>query len=142
MEALKAAFSSAGLELNLSEVAFETVIGDAFSGSTTTDMSNWGYGWIFAPDYYPTGDEIFSTGAPSNGGSYSNATNDANTTATVTGNVLALNRYEDFLATDLPVVWIPVPDYQMSMVRRTLHGWEAQDPLLQIYPENWYFTSP
>lgn len=142
METLKAAFSSAGLELNLSEVAFETVIGDAFSGSTTTDMSNWGYGWIFAPDYYPTGDEIFSTGATSNGGSYSNATNDANTTATVAGNVLALYRYEDFLAADLPVVWIPVPDYQMSMVRRTLHGWEPQDPLLQINPENWYFTSP
>jgi peptide/nickel transport system substrate-binding protein len=142
MEALKAAFALAGLEVNLSEVAFETVIGDAFSGSTTADMSNWGYGWIFAPDYYPTGDQIFSTGAGSNGGGYTNAVNDANTTAAMSGNaVTALHKYEDFLAADLPVIWNPVPDYQLSMVKSTLHGWGPQDPLLQIYPESWYFTS-
>jgi peptide/nickel transport system substrate-binding protein len=133
----------AGLEVKLSEVPFETVIGDAFSGSTTADMSNWGYGWIFAPDYYPTGDQIFSTGAGSNGGGYSNLTNDANTMASMTGNgVIALYTYEDFLAKDLPVIWTPVADYQLSMVKHTLHGWGPQDPLLQIYPEGWYFTSP
>jgi peptide/nickel transport system substrate-binding protein len=143
MEALKTAFSIAGLEVKLSEVPFETVIGDAFSGSTTADMSNWGYGWIFAPDYYPTGDQIFSTGAGSNGGGYSNPTNDANTMAAMTGNgVIALHTYEDFLAKDLPVIWTPVADYQLSMVKHTLHGWGPQDPLLQIYPEGWYFTSP
>jgi peptide/nickel transport system substrate-binding protein len=143
MEALKTAFSLAGLEVNLSEVPFETVIGDAFSGSTTADMSNWGYGWIFAPEYYPTGDQIFSTGAGSNGGGYSNPTNDANTTATMTGNgVTALRTYEDFLAKDLPVIWTPVADYQLSTVKNTLHGWGPQDPMLQIYPESWYFTSP
>jgi len=143
MEALKTAFSLAGLEVNLSEVPFETVIADAFSGSTTADMSNWGYGWIFAPDYYPTGDQVFSSGASSNGGGYSNPTNDANTTATLTSqSVTALYTYEDFLAKDLPVIWTPVADYQLSMVRNTLRGWGPQDPLLQIYPESWYFTSP
>jgi peptide/nickel transport system substrate-binding protein len=143
MEALKTGFSLAGLEVNLSEVPFETVIGDAFSGSTTADMSNWGYGWIFAPDYYPTGDQVFSSGAGSNGGGYSNPTNDANTTATLTSHsVTALYTYEDFLAKDLPVIWTPVADYQLSMVRNTLRGWGPQDPLLQIYPESWYFTSP
>jgi peptide/nickel transport system substrate-binding protein len=143
MEALKTAFALAGLEVNLSEVPFETVIGDAFSGSTTADMSNWGYGWIFAPDYYPTGDQIFSTGAGSNGGGYTSAVNDANTTETMTSNgVTALYPYEDFLAKDIPVIWNPVADYQLSMVKNTLQGWGPQDPLLQIYPENWYFTSP
>jgi peptide/nickel transport system substrate-binding protein len=143
MEALKTAFALAGLEVNLSEVPFETVIGDAFSGSTTADMSNWGYGWIFAPDYLPTGDQIFSTGAGSNGGGYSNSANDVNTSATMTSNsAVALHTYEDFLAKDLPVIWNPVADYQLSMVKNTLHGLGPQDPLLQIYPENWYFTSP
>ncbi|HEX9099197.1 MAG TPA: peptide ABC transporter substrate-binding protein [Candidatus Dormibacteraeota bacterium] len=142
MEALKTAFSLAGLEIKLSEVPFATVIGDAFSGSTTADLSNWGYGWIFAPDYYPSGEQIFSTGAASNGGSYSNRSNDANTTASMTGGITALYAYEDFLAKDLPVIWIPVADYQVSMVRTTLRGWGPQDPLLQIYPESWYFTSP
>jgi peptide/nickel transport system substrate-binding protein len=142
MEALKTAFSKAGLELNLSEAPFNTVISDAFGGSTSADMNNWGGGWIFAPDYYPTGDEIFSTGAGSNGGSYSNATNDANTIATTTSNdVQALYTYQDFLAKDLPVIWIPSADAALTMAKKTLHGWDPQDPLLQIYPENWYFTA-
>ena len=142
MQAMKTDWSKAGLEVNLSGAPFDTVISDAFGGSTVADMDNWGGGWIFAPDYYPTGDEIFSTGAGSNGGAYSNATNDANTVATTTSNdVKALYTYEDFLAKDLPVIWIPVADAQLSLVKKTLHGWDPQDALLQFYPENWYFTS-
>jgi peptide/nickel transport system substrate-binding protein len=143
MEALKSDFSRAGIEIILSEAPFDTVISDAFGGTTTADMDNWGGGWIFAPDYYPTGDEMFSTDAGSNGGAYSDATNDANTTATTTSNdVSALYRYEDYLAQQLPVVWIPVADAQLALVKKTLHGWDPQDPLLQLYPENWYFTAP
>ena len=41
-------------------------------------MENWGAGWIFAPDYYPSGEAIFQTGAGSNSGDYSDPTNDAN----------------------------------------------------------------
>ncbi len=142
MQILKTAFSKAGIELNLSTAPFDTVISTAFGGSPSWEMANWGGGWIFAPDYYPTGDEIFSTGAGSNAGLYSNATNDSNTIAsTLSNDVSTLHTYEDFLAKDLPVVWLPVNDAQISMVKKTLHGWDPQDPLLQLYPENWYFTS-
>ena len=142
MQALKSDFSKAGLEINLSEAPFDTVITDAFGGSNVADMDNWGGGWIFAPDYYPTGDEIFSTGAGSNGGGYSNSTNDSNTDATTTSNdVKALYTYQDFLAKDLPVIWIPVADAVLALVKKTLHGWDPQDPILQLYPENWYFTA-
>ena len=142
MQVLKTAFSKAGIEINLSSAPFDTVISTAFGGNPNWDMANWGGGWIFAPDYYPTGDEIFSTGAGSNAGLYSNATNDANTVATTESNDLkSLYTYEDFLAKDLPVVWIPVANAQLSMVKKTLHGWDPQDPLLQLNPENWYFTS-
>ena len=142
MEALKSDFSKAGIEINLSEAPFNTVITDAFGGSTVADMDNWGGGWIFAPDYYPTGDEIFSTGAGSNGGAYSDPKNDANTVASTSSNdIKALNTYEDYLAQQLPVIWIPVADSALSLVKKTMHGWDPQDPLLQLYPENWYFTS-
>jgi peptide/nickel transport system substrate-binding protein len=142
MQVMKTAFSKAGIEINLSQAPFDTVISTAFGGNPNWEMANWGGGWIFAPDYYPTGDEIFSTGAGSNAGAYSNATNDANTVASTKSNdVQALYTYEDFLAKDLPVVWIPVAAAELSMVKKTLHGWDPQDPLLQIYPENWYFTS-
>lgn len=142
MEALKSDYSKAGIDVSLSEAPFDTVISDAFGGSTAADLDNWGGGWIFAPDYYPTGDEIFSTGAGSNGGAYSNATNDSNTVATTQSNdVKALYTYEDWLAKDLPVIWIPVADSSLSVVKKTLHGWDPQDPILQLYPENWYFTA-
>jgi peptide/nickel transport system substrate-binding protein len=118
------------------------VIGDAFGGTTTADMDNWGGGWIYAPDYYPTGESLFSTGAGSNGGAYSDPTMDTNVTATTTSNdVQALYTYEDYAAKQLPVIYIPSADAQLTMAKKTLHGWDPQDPLLQIYPENWYFTS-
>jgi peptide/nickel transport system substrate-binding protein len=142
MEALKSDFSKAGIEIQLSDAPFDTVISDAFGGAATADMDNWGAGWIFAPDYYPTGDEIFSTGAGSNGGSYSDPVNDANIAATTTSNdIKALYNYQDYLAKQLPVIWIPVGDTQLSLVKKTMHGWDPQDPLLLIYPENWYFTA-
>jgi peptide/nickel transport system substrate-binding protein len=142
MEALKTAFSKAGIDVNLSENPFNTVIGDAFGGTTTADMDNWGGGWIYAPDYFPTGESLFSTGAGSNGGAYSDPTMDANVTASTTSNDLqALYTYEDYTAQQLPVIYIPSADAQLTMAKKTLHGWDPQDPLLQIYPENWYFTS-
>jgi peptide/nickel transport system substrate-binding protein len=142
MKVMKSDFSKVGIDVTLTGAPFDTVIGDAFAGSTTADMDNWGGGWIFAPDYYPTGDEIFSTGALANGGAYSSKTNDDNTAATTTSSdVQALYTYQDFLAKDLPVLWMPVPDLQLSMVRKTLHGWDPQDPTSVIYPENWYYTA-
>ena len=62
---------------------------------------NWGGGWIFSPDYYPTGEEIFATGAGSNSGSYSNATNDANIKASDT-TTDEPGKYENYLATTCP----------------------------------------
>jgi peptide/nickel transport system substrate-binding protein len=117
MQALKSDFSKAGIEINLSEAPFDTVITDAFGGSNVADMDNWG-------------------------GGYTNSTNDSNTDATTTSNdVKALYTYQDFLAKDLPVIWIPVADSQLALVKKTLHGWDPQDPILQLYPENWYFTA-
>ena len=142
IKAMKSDFSKAGINLTLTGAPFDTVITDAFGGTPTADIDFWGGGWIFAPDYYPTGDEIFSTGAGSNGGAYTNSTNDANTVATTTSDdVSTLYTYQDFLAKDLPVMWFPVSPAQLTMAKKTLHGWDPQDPLLQLYPENWYFTA-
>jgi len=142
MEGLKSDFSKAGIDVALSEAPFDTVIGNAFPAASSSDMENWGGGWIFAPDYYPTGDEIFSSGAGSNGGNYNDPTNDQNTVDSTTSNDLqTLYKYEDYLATTLPVIWIPVADSALSLVKKTMRGWDPQDPLLQIYPENWYFVA-
>ena len=73
MTAEKASWASAGINVNLSQASSNTVTANAVpcSGSSCTwQMANWGAGWLFAPDFYPTGEEIFQTGAEGNSGSY------------------------------------------------------------------------
>ncbi len=142
MDQLKTDFSRAGIEIILSQASFNTVVANATpctaGQACKWDMENWTGGWVYTPDYYPTGDEIFSTGAGSNPGGYSSAVNDQLTLASETSSdVSALHAYEDNLAKDLPVIWLPTQDYQLSAINSHLKGATPQDPLLQIYPETW-----
>jgi peptide/nickel transport system substrate-binding protein len=143
MNTEKSSWSQAGFNITLSSASFDTVIGNATactpSPSCTWELENWGAGWIYAPDYYPTGEELFSTGAGSNSGSYSDATNDQLTVETNTTNT-SLTTWENYLAQQLPVVWQPNSVTSMSEIRNTLHGVLPQDPLQSINPENWYFV--
>jgi len=145
MAQFKTDFSKAGIEIDLSTAPFNTVIGNATpcspGQSCNWDMEFWGGGWVYAPDYYPTGDEIFSTGAGSNSGGYSDTQNDQLTLASESSNkVSALYAYEDYLAKSLPVVYMPTQAYQLSAINTHLKGASPQDPLLQIYPENWSWS--
>ena len=102
-------------------------------------MGNWGAGWIFAPDFYPTGESIFQTGANSNAGSYSDPVNDANILATTTTQT-PLTQYENYLAEQLPVIFQPNTVTQLTEVANGLNGVLPQSPLQNIYPENWRFS--
>ena len=98
-------------------------------------------GWTYGPDYYPTGDELWATGAGANVNSYSDPTMDQLIGNTETSNTLsALYAYEDYAAMQLPVMWMPTHYYQLNVINSRLHGTDPLDPLLQIYPENWYWS--
>ena len=137
MNAEKSAWSQAGINVTLTSASFNTVIGNAVpctGSSCTWELANWGAGWIFAPDYYPSGEAIFQTGAGSNSGSYSDATNDANILATNTTNT-SLTTYENYLAQQLPVVYQPNPTATIE-VNKSLKGYTPSS-LQQINPEQW-----
>jgi peptide/nickel transport system substrate-binding protein len=144
MNAAKSSWAQAGIQVNLTTATFDTVVGNATpcSGgpSCSWELENWGGGWVFAPDYYPSGEEIFATGAGSNSGDYSNPTNDNNIKQSYQTNT-NLDTYQNYLAKQLPVVWSSNQAYQLSEIKNTLHGALPQNPLLNINPENWYFTS-
>ncbi len=153
MAQLKSDYALAGININLTTAPFDTVIGNAVpckSGSPCTwDMEFWGGGWIYAPDYYPTGDELWScTGsgagvqyAGSNSGGYCDPQAQSDIVGTETSNsVSAMNTYEDYLSKQLPVIWMPVAYAQLSEINKDLKGTGPQDPLLQIYPENWRWS--
>ena len=142
MSAEKSSWASAGITMNISQQSFDTIIGNSVpcSGSACTwELGNWGAGWIFSPDYYPTGEEIFQTGAGSNSGSYSDPTNDANITATNTTQV-PLTQYENYLAEQLPVVYQPNTVTSLTEIAKGLTGATPQSVFWALTPENWRFN--
>ena len=109
MEAEQAAWQQAGIKITLTTASFNTVIGNAVpcSGkSCTWELENWSGGWVYAPDYYPSGELLFQTGAGSNSGSYSDKKADALIHDTAFGDA-NLTAYQNYLAVQLPVVWQP-----------------------------------
>lgn len=53
---------------------------------------------------------------------------------------VAMQKYSAALAEDLPVVWLPEPDYQVSVVKSGLGGF-AQDSLANFHPAMWKWTN-
>lgn len=148
VQTYKSDASKAGIVYNLQGQPFNNVIGTAVPCKSTDktctwEIGNWGGGWVFAPDYYPTGGELFSTGAGSNAANYSDPTNDANIKAThaAGGDAQAeLNKYQDYLTNQVPFIWQPGADYSLSMIDKKLQGVTPQNAYLNLLPEEWYFT--
>ncbi|MBV8527680.1 MAG: ABC transporter substrate-binding protein [Candidatus Dormibacteraeota bacterium] len=146
MQTLKRDFATAGVQVELSTAPFNTVLEHATPCTTdqacTWDMQFWGGGWIYAPDYYPSGDEIFSTGAAANYGGYTDAQMDTLITSTETSATSSsLQPYQDYAAKQLPVLWMPTAYPQLSAISGKLQGADPQNPLLSISPEKWSFSS-
>jgi peptide/nickel transport system substrate-binding protein len=145
MQTLKRDFATAGIEVTLATAPFNTVLAHATPCAQgqpcTWDMQFWGGGWIYAPDYFPSGDEIFSTGAAANYGGYSDSTMDNLITQSEAASTPgALGPYQDYAAKQLPVIWMPTAYPQLSAINNNLHGTQPQDPLLAIYPESWTWS--
>jgi peptide/nickel transport system substrate-binding protein len=138
-------WSSAGINVSANQATFDTVIGDAVpcpsattpASSCTWDMANWGGGWIFAPDYYPSGEDLFEPGAASNVGSYDDAYANSLIKQTDYGNA-SLAKYENYLTANPPVVWQPVAETAVE-ISKNLQG-VTINPLTNLNPETWYFT--
>lgn len=144
MEDYKSDAAKAGINITLTQAPILTVFGDMApcSGSSCSwQMGNYGVGWTYFPDYYPTGEDTFATGAGANFGGYSNPVNDANITYTNTAppaqSQQALDRYQKYLAQQLPVLWQPNYNYQLTLIKNGVNGVTPQSPVLQIIPSLW-----
>jgi peptide/nickel transport system substrate-binding protein len=145
---LAQSWSQAGINLALSGKSFGDVLTVAASPCAAGkacdwDIANWGGGWVYSPDIYPTGEEIFATGASQNFGLYSDATDDQLIKATNTSSSLkALYSYEDYLATQVPDIWQPETALELNEVGKNVCGFTPQNPLFSWTAENWYFCRP
>jgi peptide/nickel transport system substrate-binding protein len=141
--ALQSAFSLAGIDVAPAGAPFSTVVGNDVPCTKTNcwELNYYGQGWYFNPGYDdPDGAVLFATGGVDNGGSYSNPTADALINNLASGGYNALYKYEDYIAKQLPMLWLPQLDAQISAVSDKLQGTNPQDPDGNIYAENWYFV--
>jgi peptide/nickel transport system substrate-binding protein len=147
MTQLQSNASGVGIKLSLDPRPFDQVTAIAAGNcvvahiSCNWDMGNWGGGWTFVPDYYPTGETLFLSGSGANSGGYTNAQNDTYINDTLTSNsVQSLYTWQNYLAQQLPVIWQPNGVYQLSEIVNTLRGVIPQSTTLGINPEDWYFV--
>jgi len=146
MQAWKSALSLVGIRLILAEQPASNIFStmapcSPHSAACKWQMSYWGTGWEFAPDYYPSGEVAFQTGAIGNWGSYSNSQMDSKIKATTTQSGLSVfHDWADYTTQQLPMLFMPLASTQISAIRGNLSGAVPQSPAgLAITPENWYF---
>jgi peptide/nickel transport system substrate-binding protein len=153
MQNLKSDAGEVGIKLELTQHPYSTVAGVALPCKPTESdcqwtAENWAVGWIYTPDYYPSGEALLQTGANYNFGSYTDPLADklikATTTASAADSQSALNAYQNYVAQQLPVVFEPtssgnpIPD-TLPLVSQHLGGYTT-NAFGAITPEQWYLT--
>lgn len=141
MAELKSQFGKLGIVLEIQEVPDSVAVSQVCKKDDPNcewDLSFFGSegSWYYPP--FASGQRLFATGAPVNLGAYSNPEADKLIDATlVSSDESAMKDYNDFLAEDLPVLWMPNPVNRVSAYKSDISGIDPQDPMLGMYPQDW-----
>ena len=112
------------------------------SAACNWQLGQYGAAWVFAPDHYPTGEEIFQTGALGNVGSYSDPAIDrlikATTHLGARRPARARRLRQRGARWQLPDFWQPSPGTLMTF-QSNLAG-ATPNAYGYLSPEEWYFT--
>jgi peptide/nickel transport system substrate-binding protein len=141
MNAIIADWASLGISVSHTTGTFGQTVGKcpvAYNPSSSFDICNWGGGWLFAPDYYPSGEPLWLTAAGSNSGLYSSPTMDSLIKATLSTNI-KLTAYANFTATDLPVLWDPLSVGIGEFIKTLKSSIGFSDTLLTTTPEYFHY---
>jgi len=147
MADLETVAEQAGIEITLKQVTVGTIDSDIapcapHQAACSWQLGNYGAAWVFAPDHYPTGEEIFQTGALGNVNNYSDPAIDrlilATTRSPAAHAQAALNSYANAVRLQLPDFWQPSPGTLIT-VAANLRG-VSPNAYGFINPEQWYFT--
>ncbi|MHB1639329.1 MAG: ABC transporter substrate-binding protein [Candidatus Dormibacteria bacterium] len=153
METLQSTLKAkAGISVTLSQGSFSEVIGKAFTNCSFSapcpgwDVVDWGVSatWTYT-GALPTGGVFFSPGAV-NAGDYVSQQNNANIQATHTApnqkaELAALYRYQDYVAKQLPFLYLPNGPFQLTMYKSNLQGLLPQGVFTELYPQSYSFGS-
>lgn len=140
MAEIQSQFAQAGIDLEIQEVPDSVAVSQACQEGQecTWDMSFFGSQGSWYYPVYASGERLFATGAPVNLGLYSDEKADELINATkFSSDPQALEEYNDYLAEDLPVLWMPNPVNRVSAFSEDIEGISPQDPMLGMHPEDW-----
>jgi peptide/nickel transport system substrate-binding protein len=146
MQELQSTFSQIGATLSVKQAPLNTVLNDSVictpsQASCSWQLSFFGTQGSWYYPAYPSGEDLFANGAGVNLGSYTDATATRLIEQTTTSaSASAMQAYSAYLAKNLPVLWVPNPDYQVSAIKNSLGG-VVQDPLATMNPQQWYLSS-
>ncbi|HEY2578860.1 MAG TPA: ABC transporter substrate-binding protein [Streptosporangiaceae bacterium] len=147
MTAFQSDAGKAGIDLVISAQAGQTITANDTSCSPSKatpckwQMGNWGGGWIYAPDYYPSGEDLFAKGSLANYGSY----NDPKNNQLIANTLVAKNpqqamyTWEKYLAKQVPVIFMPQFANPLLEVANNLQG-VVPNTFENIEPENWHYV--
>jgi peptide/nickel transport system substrate-binding protein len=155
MNQLAANAKKIGINLSLTTHPFATVISAAVpcmpsQATCKWTAENWGAGWIYGPDYMPTGEVLYAPGAAANAGSYTDPSGKMNQliAATITGPLSqessALTTFGNYVGEQVPVVFGPtsIGTYGAAagiVIDKKLGGY-AGSALGFLTPEDYYFV--
>jgi peptide/nickel transport system substrate-binding protein len=145
-QAIKSDASKIGIDLTLQAETFDAIVLQSNPCAPMGPKCNvqvFAYGgWAYnGPGFEPTGESLFSTGAGSNSGNYSDPKMDSLINATHTSNSpTAFSNYATYAAEQLPFLYVPSGNpYRVIAVNSKLKN-AVYNPLFTMLPEYWYFT--
>lgn len=142
MAAIQSSLSETGIDFTIKTAPVNSVLSQTPQCTASEAICTWQLSffgtagsWYFSA--FPTGDSLFQTGGSANFGNYSNPAVDTLISASTTStDDDAIQGYSAAVAKDLPVIWLPSPDYQVSVVKNGLAGF-SQDSLGDFHPAQW-----
>lgn len=145
MAAIKSALSEVGVDMTIQSATLESVLTEAQKCKSGSDCS-WQLvffgtagSWYFSA--YPTGDRLFAADVKWNCGQYEDQEAfDVIAETLVSSDPTIAQQYSAYLAENLPVLWMPNPVYQVSVVSDELDI-QTQDPGGAFYPQRWSWKS-
>jgi peptide/nickel transport system substrate-binding protein len=135
----KSSAGRAGVQINLVPTLHPFALAIPCSSSQATcswQMIAWG-GAIYTLPYYPAGGGYFECGGALNYGSYCSKREVALDDAAEASNPKLIS-WETYVTKNLPMLWIPNADFELLEVKNSLKGVLPANPLLSIYPQDWY----
>jgi peptide/nickel transport system substrate-binding protein len=153
MQDIQSQAAKIGIKINLTTHPFPTIQETAVRCKPSQPSCKWtaenfGGGWSYSPDYYPTGEDILGSGSLENSGNYASPTMDKLIKATITApqgqEAADMAKYVHYAETQVPLVYEPTSIGTFvigagTLISKKVGGYSANAYGL-LEPEQWYLT--